>query len=1058
VNNDLTLIEKINKNLIDQPEILKQEYSVAYIFLNRLNDEELINHWLRTSLLILEGGGRQWDAALQLFKSTEDVFQLLEKDQFIQWLNSGLGFSVKSSNIAAVYFSSSLEFFTKFRGEFFDIWQQFGLDLFKGTLESVDLVTIYFQKSYKLFEVLSENEFKALISTVIKISNRSDDIAKDCLLKIFDILKLLPSGRKKFLDLVILLEVNNFRFLTALFSNSKTLLLNVNIHNRVQLIDIIISIADYNDLNLENCLGYFSKSFSEIPENFHLMIIQYASQLTSHDKSMLESFLNSAPFVLKKISDIQFANWFNKGYSLYLENPQAGIAFFALESANSKQFLDEISSGVDLKNVLDLLKMYCQALGGEDVAVESSTATGDDNISWVSTESSSYGNMVFLPTRIDRYNSKFENYSMFKVVATHQVAHIEYGSFKFDFLKSGNVFNNIRQQVQFSTSQEEKQPLTDMAKFFNLFSEKQLALDIFTITEDFRLDNRVLIEYKGISNSYKKIQLDSLVNRPDIRSLPPRESLIELLLRYSLNQNDKLFSSLKNIHQAKNILYILNQLRNNKSDVEDSAEATLRIYSIIISIDQNDNQTSWKDISNDLDEDLPYIDDSEILHNLDTGQNDFLKDDDYQKMKDVEYRGDFKPEMGQLITDVQSQLENPQENDSDKITKEMLESALEQNADSTGEDSGDLSDGLKAMIQKLSMEMMNQEQFSADPNKMFSEKSSDSDLSDNSESLKIHEEGTFLYDEWDFKVRDYRVDWCLVKEKFISEGNSEYYDRTLLEYSSMVTKIKRQFEQITPEMYRKVRKLDDGEEIDIDDVIEAMIDIKSGVGPSEKLYWKRNKVQRDVAVLFLLDTSASTAEAISDASSYVDSSNIESNLSRTSYKRIIDVEKEAVVLLINAIESLGDMYGIYGFSGYGRENVEFYTVKDIEEPFSDTIKGRVESISPLHATRMGPAIRHATTKLDRVDARTKLLFLISDGRPQDRGYSREGVEKEYGVHDTKMALDEAKNKNINAFCLTVDKTGHDYLKTMCQDMAYEILDDIHILPERLLYLYRRLTT
>ena len=84
--------------------------------------------------------------------------------------------------------------------------------------------------------------------------------------------------------------------------------------------------------------------------------------------------------------------------------------------------------------------------------------------------------------------------------------------------------------------------------------------------------------------------------------------------------------------------------------------------------------------------------------------------------------------------------------------------------------------------------------------------------------------------------------------------------------------------------------------------------------------------------------------------------------------------------------------------------------------------------------------------------------MISDGRPQDRGYSREGVEKEYGVHDTKMALDEAKNKNINAFCLTVDKTGHDYLKTMCQDMAYEVLDDIHILPERLLYLYRRLTT
>ena len=85
---------------------------------------------------------------------------------------------------------------------------------------------------------------------------------------------------------------------------------------------------------------------------------------------------------------------------------------------------------------------------------------------------------------------------------------------------------------------------------------------------------------------------------------------------------------------------------------------------------------------------------------------------------------------------------------------------------------------------------------------------------------------------------------------------------------------------------------------------------------------------------------------------------------------------------------------------------------------------------------MGSAIRHATSKLDALDAKTKLLFLISDGRSQDRGYSREGVEKEYAVHDTKMALDEAKAKDITAFALTVDKNGHDYLATMCQDMGY----------------------
>jgi nitric oxide reductase NorD protein len=151
------------------------------------------------------------------------------------------------------------------------------------------------------------------------------------------------------------------------------------------------------------------------------------------------------------------------------------------------------------------------------------------------------------------------------------------------------------------------------------------------------------------------------------------------------------------------------------------------------------------------------------------------------------------------------------------------------------------------------------------------------------------------------------------------------------------------------------------------------------------------------------------------------------------------------------------MYGIYGFSGYGRENVEFYVIKEMEERWSPSIPKRIDRIAPLHATRMGPAIRHATSKLTQVDAKSRILFMISDGRPQDRGYSREGVEKEYAVHDTRVAFDEARKEGVTPFCLTVDKNGHDYLKTMMQDMSYEVLSDITMLPTRLPQLYRELT-
>ena len=190
--------------------------------------------------------------------------------------------------------------------------------------------------------------------------------------------------------------------------------------------------------------------------------------------------------------------------------------------------------------------------------------------------------------------------------------------------------------------------------------------------------------------------------------------------------------------------------------------------------------------------------------------------------------------------------------------------------------------------------------------------------------LQPSEPQTFVYDEWDFRADDYKPNWCLVRQKTMPEGDPSYFVDTLNSYGPLATEIKRQFEMLLPEMFRKVRKLDDGEEIDIDDVIEAVVDIKTGASPSEKLYWKRNKVQRDVAVVFLLDTSASTAEAIEEAKSSsgewdAPTDPVEymvwlrtrrgQNL-RNSYKRIIDVEKEAIVLLIHALEAIGDVYGI----------------------------------------------------------------------------------------------------------------------------------------------------
>src|SRR5205823_5833907 len=144
---------------------------------------------------------------------------------------------------------------------------------------------------------------------------------------------------------------------------------------------------------------------------------------------------------------------------------------------------------------------------------------------------------------------------------------------------------------------------------------------------------------------------------------------------------------------------------------------------------------------------------------------------------------------------------------------------------------------------------------------------------------------------------------------------------------------------------KKYKRLEDGDELDLDLAIEFHVDKRAGVGPQARVYNRRNKIERDVAVAFLLDMSASTDEEIEKQRTKYDNDDRDFDGDPRKYfqwlatrraanaieppKRIIDLEKESTVLIVEALEAIGDSYGIYGFSGYGRDNVEFHVIKDL---------------------------------------------------------------------------------------------------------------------------------
>jgi nitric oxide reductase NorD protein len=174
-------------------------------------------------------------------------------------------------------------------------------------------------------------------------------------------------------------------------------------------------------------------------------------------------------------------------------------------------------------------------------------------------------------------------------------------------------------------------------------------------------------------------------------------------------------------------------------------------------------------------------------------------------------------------------------------------------------------------------------------------------------------------------------------------------------------------------------------------------------------------------------------------------------------RKIIDVEKEAAILMAEALKNLGDQYAICGFSGYGRDNVDFYVCKDFEESYSLQAKGKLGGIKACRSTRMGPAIRHATKMLVDTGCKTKALIIISDGYPQDFDYGKDRSSRDYGIKDTTRALVEARQKDVQGFCLTVDQSGHDYLREMCPDKQYMVIQDVTQLPGELSKIYRMIT-
>ena len=284
------------------------------------------------------------------------------------------------------------------------------------------------------------------------------------------------------------------------------------------------------------------------------------------------------------------------------------------------------------------------------------------------------------------------------------------------------------------------------------------------------------------------------------------------------------------------------------------------------------------------------------------------------------------------------------------------------------------------------------------------------------------------YPEWDFRRRHYRKNWCALREIEMHPSSEPFVEQTLARYRGLVVALRRTFEALR-DGNKRLRHQISGDNIDLDALITAHADAAAGHEMSDQLFTQHRRIDRDIAVMFMVDVSGSTKGWVNEA------------------------ERESLVLLCEALEILGDRYAIYGFSGMTRKRCELYRIKRFDDDYGADVRARISGIKPQDYTRMGVIIRHLTRLLNTVEARTRLLITLSDGKPDDY----DGYRGEYGIEDTRQALLEAKHTGVHPFCITIDHRGHDYLPHMYGAVNYTVIEDVRQLPVRVSDIYRRLT-
>ncbi len=765
----------------------------------------------------------------------------------------------------------------------------------------------------------------------------------------------------------------------------------------------------YNQcLHFTHILPNSVRSFSPSKRGFQLRQLLRILQV---DYQLVDAFIEGVEKGLHLLSEEALKKFVAAGLDKYTRDRQAAAKFLSLNSRVALEMLAGMQIAVSLSELTPQLNRYLQARTGRAISVRSLSdlSASRRNVDLKEVRVCSDGRFIYLPDEIELFGQRSENEMLYKCLTRFESGHYEFGTFDFDLekLMDGRAEQSIGSR-QATTDQEaaclnqHSGDQADLENFFSRYDDPELARDLFTIFEHGRIRHLLACFYPGLVRTY--LPMLQAETRRLLAAQSAADPLLMLYARIAVDmkrQTDAHLEDGLNVWLNDATALFGEMIKYELSRPEDAAMLVDRIYNdtykIVMCGDNRVYRPLHFPFQRSLRADLHYIAQQSIERLA-------------QKIKSrLSTKGlkAYKSDIKKLLVARQGRL------DRDTLKAVLLE--LEQNAARCQPDgrteSVDLADGELADWSDIFVG----EQSCGDPGP----------------------HPVTMYKEWDCHLGDYLNDHARVVDRTPGCAANRYYQVTLKRYRDLVQNIRYSFELLKPEGLKLYRRWIEGDAFDYRALLDFVLEKKAGHTPSERLYIKRLKETRDVAVLLLVDLSRSTANIAADNSATV-----------------IDVEKEALVLFSEALEVVGDTYAIAGFSGTGRLSVDYFHIKDFNEKMSEQVRQRIAAMTPQRNTRMGAAIRHAASQFAEIPARVRLLIILGDGFPNDLAY-----KGSYAIEDTRMAISELRASNIYVHAITVNMNIAEStrLDDLYGDIHHNMIADVSELPDKLWRIYGSLT-